>query len=118
MRATRGTALTSAVLAAMLLTGCSQVAAIAPVGGDRVSNVRYATLDVLVEQDVELLTAPDCVERDRSVSCTGAALDGSTITASSAATDEDHLEIVVGADTVFSGSISAVIDDAVDGTTP
>ncbi|NQX10591.1 hypothetical protein HQQ80_03005 [Microbacteriaceae bacterium VKM Ac-2855] len=108
----------SVVVIALMLTGCTQVAAIAPVGGDRVSNVRYATLDVLVAEGVELLAAPDCVESDRSVTCTGSTVDGTVITATSAATTEDHLEIVVGTSTLFSGSISAVIEDAVDGVVP
>lgn len=115
MRALR---LGAALAAVMSLAGCSQVAAIAPVGGDRVSNVRYAALDVLVAEGVELLTAPDCVEKDRSVSCTGSSLDGATITVTSTAADEDHLEIVVGTATLFSGSLSAVINDAVDGAQP
>ena len=48
------------VVAAAALTGCSQVAALAPVGGDHLTMVRFAAIDVLVDEGIDVLTAPVC----------------------------------------------------------
>jgi len=108
-------ALLPALLLAPLLTGCSQIAAIAPVGGARVSEVRYAALDVLVEKQVDVLTVPTCeMAEDRSVTCTGSTIDGATIDVVSSATDQTMLTVTVGGDELFSGAIQDVLDRAVE----
>ena len=61
--------------AALLLAGCSQVAALAPVGGDRVTGVRYAANDLLVSNGIDVMTAPVCVmATDKGVTCQGTTL--------------------------------------------
>lgn len=109
---TRLALLPIAVLA-VLLTGCSQIAAIAPVGGARLSEVRYATNDVLVDREVGILTAPVCTEADdHAVMCEGETIDGETITAVSPADDQASLTITIGDEQLFTGDIQTVLDDA------
>lgn len=49
--------LAAATAAGLALTGCSQVQALAPVGGDRLAEVRFGTLDILTAHEVPILTA-------------------------------------------------------------
>jgi hypothetical protein len=100
---------------ALALAGCSQVAAIAPVGGGRVADVRYAANDLLVEAGIEIRTAPVCREADHVVTCAGTTLDGAPIAVESAAGDEDAMTLTVGGDTLYSGSIQDVLDRAMLG---
>jgi hypothetical protein len=100
--------------AALLLSGCSQLAAIAPVGGNRVSDVRYAANDILVDREVDVLTAPVCeMAEDREVTCTGETFDGEPIEVLSAADDQSNLTITVGGTVLFEGAIQDVLDDAI-----
>ncbi|GAB2911088.1 hypothetical protein GCM10027047_06680 [Rhodococcus aerolatus] len=104
-----------AVLPALLLgalAGCSQVAALAPVGGDRLAEVRFATNDVLVERAVALLTAPVCTADGEAVTCTGSTVDQQPVTATSSAADPGTLVVTVGPTTVFSGSLQDVLTAA------
>lgn len=106
-------ALASAVL---VLAGCSQVAALAPVGGDRLSEVRYAANDVLLDADVALMTAPVCtMSGDVSVTCTGETVDGRAIEVSSSADDPDALSVMVGGESVYDGSLDDVLEKASSG---
>ena len=100
------------LLAGALLVGCSQVDALAPVGGDRLAEVRFATNDVLVARSVPLLTAPVCTAEGAAVTCTGTTVDQQTVTATSTAADPDTLEVTVGSTTVFSGSVQDVLTAA------
>lgn len=110
-----GTASLAAVALIASLAGCSQVAAIAPVGGARVSEVRYAALDILVAQEVDILEAPTCeMADDRAVTCTGSTLDGDAIEVSSPADDQATLTISVGGDEVFTGTIQSVLEKAME----
>ena len=102
-----------ALLAVLALAGCSQVAAIAPVGGNHLTEVRFATIDVLQQKGVSLEAVPTCTRAsDGAISCTGTTVDGSVISASSPASDPDSFTVVLGSSTVFSGSVSDVIDTA------
>jgi hypothetical protein len=101
--------------AAMGLVGCSQVAALAPVGGDRVSSVRYAVADLLVAADVEVLTAPVCSSAGADVTCKGEAADGSRIEASAPGTEQDLLKVSIGDRVLYDGSLQKVLDDALEG---
>ena len=61
MRRLRSAAVAGAfVAAALLVAGCSQVSALAPVGGDRVTEVRYAANDQLLKAGTDVMTAPVC----------------------------------------------------------
>lgn len=102
--------------ALLLLTGCSQVSALAPVGGNRVSEVRYAVNDLLVRDGTEILTAPVCEADDAgAVACTGTTVSGDGISASSSATAPDRLLVRVGERTLYDGSLDDVLDDALEG---
>jgi hypothetical protein len=104
---------TAVLLAVVALAGCSQVAAIAPVGGNHLTEVRFATIDVLQQKGIALEQVPTCTRADDgAVSCAGTAADGAVIAASSPADDPDSFTVTVGSDTVFTGSVSAVIDEA------
>jgi threonine dehydrogenase-like Zn-dependent dehydrogenase len=101
------------IAAAAVLAGCSQVAAIAPVGGDRLAEVRFAGLDVLTSEDVDVRTAPVCAQAaDLTVTCDGDTFDGQAIRVTSPGATPDDLEVVVGARTVYSGSLQAVLEKA------
>lgn len=101
------------LVTALALTGCSQVAAIAPVGGNHLTEVRFATIDVLEEKGIALGAVPTCARaEDGDVTCAGTTADGAAISAFSSASDPDSFSVTVGSETVFSGSVSAVIDRA------
>lgn len=105
--------LTLPMVAILALAGCSQVAAIAPVGGNHLTEVRFATIDVLQQKDIALEEVPTCTRAsDGAISCAGTTADGAAVTASSPADDPDSFTVTVGSDTVFTGSVSAVIDRA------
>ncbi len=101
-----------AVLAMGAVTGCSQIAAIAPVGGSHEAEVRYAAIDVLLDAGVEILAAPDCHEDDGAILCEGETMSGEPIAVESTATDPSSLTVTVGAEVVYSGSVLQVLDDA------
>ena len=97
----------------VLLAGCSQISAIAPVGGSHLAEVRYAAIDVLVDADVEILTAPVCAQAPSGeVSCQGKTTDGTKITVDSPADDKTVLTVTVGDSELYSGSIMKVLDEA------
>ena len=101
------------VVAVLALAGCSQVAAIAPVGGNHLTEVRFATIDVLQQKGVALEEVPTCTRAsDGAISCAGTTADGTAVTAVSPASAPDSFTVTVGSDTVFTGSVSAVIDAA------
>ncbi len=98
---------------ALLLAGCSQVAALAPVGGDRESGVRYAANDLLLDAGIEILTAPVCVQAaDKAVTCQGRTSDGQDIKVVSTAADQARMVLTVGSRTLYDGEIQAVLDKA------
>ena len=103
-----------AVAVPLALTGCSQIAAIAPVGGVHVSEVRYAALDILVQKEVDVLTVPVCTTVERAVTCTGSTLDGAAIEVDSPADDPTNLTVTVDGAVLYSGSIQDVLDAAVE----
>ncbi len=104
---------TAAALAAALLTGCSQVDALAPVGGDRATEIRFATIDLLLDENIDLLEVPTCTESDdKAVSCTGTTVDGDTITVESTAADQATMTIKVGDTVLYDGTIDDLIEKA------
>lgn len=107
-----------ALLAAALgvVAGCSQVDALAPVGGNRLTEVRFAVGDVLVQHEVQILRAPVCAMTGRDVNCEGTTLDGAAIIAKSSAADEKSLIVMIGDELLFSGTIQEVLDSAARST--
>ncbi len=113
MNLRRAVSVAGVALAGLLLAGCSQVAAIAPVGGSHLAEVRYAAIDVLVDAEVEILTAPVCAQAPSGeVSCQGETTDGTDIRVVSPADDQTVLTVTVGEDERYSGSITEVLDEA------
>lgn len=100
--------------AALALAGCSQVAAIAPVGGGRESEVRYAAIDVLMDEGVDILTAPVCTPADaeRVIRCMGETFDGEAIDVHSPGDAPDTFTLTVGARTLYSGATRDVLEAA------
>lgn len=116
----RASAVAGLVAAAALLgvglAGCSQVEAVAPVGGGHEAEVRYAGIDVLLDAGVEVLVAPVCEANDGAVNCTGESVDGEAITFTSSKADATSVQVTVGETQLYSGSIMDVLDDAARAT--
>ncbi|MFT4210632.1 MAG: hypothetical protein QM626_02065 [Microbacterium sp.] len=110
-----------AVALPLLLAGCSQVAALAPVGGDAEAAARIATIDVLLAQGVELGEAPQCASTDETIRCTGTTADGEQIEAQATTAADSPLEVSIAGTTVFTGTVADVIGEAsrpTPGSTP
>jgi hypothetical protein len=102
------------VLAGLGLSGCSQTAALAPVGGNDVTEVRFATIDLLLANDVDVLDAPVCAAGAGSaIGCHGTTVEGDEITASATSAANTTLTVMVGSRTIYSGSLLAALDTAV-----
>jgi hypothetical protein len=111
----RGSAsLLTAALAVAGLCGCAQIEALAPVGGDRATEIRFATIDVLLDADVHLLEAPTCIEAgDKAVHCTGTTVGDDEVSAVSTADDPAALIVTVGDEVLYRGTIDDVISKAI-----
>jgi len=110
----------AAALAALVLglTGCaSQLSGLAPVGGDTVTGVTTAAIDVLLDKGVDVLRAPICTEVDAGYTCAGTTLDGKAITVTASNDDDPTIVIVVGGGTpLFTGTMQSVLDAAAQAT--
>ena len=109
--------ITASVLAAsmMAVAGCSQVEALAPVGGNHMTEIRYAAIDILLAKNIDVLVAPVCEQSGEAVSCTGETADGEVITVTSPADATDTVTGTVGSDTIYDGKYWDILDDAVRG---
>lgn len=107
-----------AAVPALLATGCaSQVAALAPVGGDGLASLRTAATDVLLAQGRDILQAPVCTRAAAGYTCAGALADGAAIGVTSPI-DLSVMTITVGEQQVFSGSVADVLQAAAEGRSP
>ena len=97
------------VAATLALAGCSQIAALAPVGGDDVAMVRFATIDVLVAEGVEILDAPTCELEGSAITCSGTIVGGDTISTVSSSADDATIVITVGSQTLYDGSLTDLL---------
>jgi hypothetical protein len=115
-----GTAGAAAVIVTMLLalSGCaSQIGGLAPVGGDALTGVRIAAVDVLLENKLGILEAPVCTQVAKSVSCVGSLTDGSVVTVEAdVSTTPDTMVVTVGGTTIYDGDVQAVLDKAAQAT--
>lgn len=101
------------LVAAVLLTaGCSQAAALAPVGGNRLTEVRFAGNDVLVSHEVAVLVAPVCTQTPADVSCRGSTVDGAVVLVRSTSDAPDKVTVSVAGEVLYSGAIQDVLDAA------
>jgi hypothetical protein len=107
---------TLGVASVLLLAACSQAAALAPVGGNHFSEVRFAAIDVLTAKDVKVLTAPVCVARSAgAITCSGTTTDDHAIRVISTAADPSSMTVTVAGATIYSGSVQKALDTAVRG---
>jgi hypothetical protein len=97
------------LLLPLALAGCSQVAALAPVGGDDVAMVRFAAIDVLVAQGVPILAAPVCTLAATAITCTGTTTEGEQISVDSGSADDASILVKVGDRTLYSGSLDELL---------
>ncbi len=103
----------SALVAVGLLTaGCSQTAALAPVGGNHLTVVRFAAIDVLTDRTVAVMVAPVCTDVGDDVTCEGSTTDGTAIRVRSTAADRTAMTVIVGSDVLYEGPIQDVLDAA------
>ena len=94
------------------LGACSQINALAPVSGGPITSVRIAVYDVLVEQNVPILVAPQCTPATSGFTCTGKTPDGQEILATGGPTAPYPITITVGGTTIFQGNAQDVLDKA------
>jgi hypothetical protein len=108
-----------AVAALLLaLTGCaSQISGLAPVGGDDITGVRIAAIDVLLQNGVAIKSAPICREVDKGYACTGTTVDGKAIevTADDDA-DDPAMVVTVDGKVIYRGSMMSKLDEAAQAT--
>ena len=102
----------------LLMTGCgSQIAALAPVGGDGLASLRSAATDVLLAQQRDILQAPVCTRATQGYTCAGTLADGSSVGVTSP-TDLSVMTITIADREVFSGSVADVLQAAAEGRSP
>ena len=110
----------AAVISTMLLalTGCaSQIGGLAPVGGDALTGVRIAAVDVLLENKLGILEAPVCTQVAKAVSCVGSLTDGSVVTVEAdVSTTPNTMTVTVGGTMIYDGEVQAVLDKAAQAT--
>ena len=97
----------------LLLSGCSQIASLTPVGGSAVTSVRNATYDVLIDQQVSILVAPVCVEGDSGFTCTGSTMDDREIVTKADLTSPYEMTISIDGEVIFTGTATDVLEAAV-----
>lgn len=117
MAGVRGLVRACAVAAGVaLLAGCgSQVAALGPVGGDDITAVRNAAIDVVTGRGLLVKDTPRCSQVAGRFSCVGATTDGSAIVVD-APVDASTVTVTVGGRVVYTGSVQAVLDAAAQGS--
>ncbi|KQU57241.1 hypothetical protein ASG84_16710 [Rhodococcus sp. Leaf278] len=96
--------------AVVACAGCSQTAALAPVGGAELGNLRYAVNDVLFEKGIDILVAPVCSGTGADIECAGETTDNEAISGSATSDDASTVEIKVGTEVLYSGSVQDVLD--------
>ncbi len=100
-------------IVAVTLASCSQIDALAPVGGAAITTVRNATYDVLIEEGIEILVAPQCSAISAGFTCEGTTIDGIPIIAEAGPDAPYELTILVGEEVIFEGNASDVLQAAV-----
>lgn len=105
--------LLAAAAGGLLLSACSQIDSLTPVGGAAVTSVRNATNDVLVDQQVSILVAPVCTEVDAGFTCTGSTMDGREILTKAGGTSPYELTISIDGEVIYTGTAKEVLEAAV-----
>jgi len=98
---------------AAMLAGCgSQIDGLAPVGGDDVTGLRNAAIDVLLERRLTVRDAPVCTDTGDGFTCVGSLTDGSAIVVVSPDPDATTMTVSVGGTAIYEGSVQEVLDRA------
>ena len=98
---------------AAMLTACgSQIDGLAPVGGDDVTGLRNAAIDVLLERRLTVRDAPVCTDTGDGFTCVGSLTDGSAIVVVSPDPDATTMTVSVGGTPIYEGSVQEVLDRA------
>ena len=85
----------------------------APAGQRRaLATVEIAVDDVLVDQDVNVLTSPVCSEADGEFTCAGTTLDNKPITVTVPDDQTQVMTIKIDGTQIFSGPVQEVIEKA------
>jgi hypothetical protein len=96
----------------MSLTACaSQIAGLAPVGGDTAFMIRTAAIDVLLAHKLTIRDAPACTDIGDGYSCVGSLTDGATIVVTAPGSEPVTMTVHVGDLVLYDGSIQQVLDD-------
>lgn len=66
-------------VAALALTGCSQIATLQPVAGDSTSTVRTLTIDTVLQSGAQFKTVPVCTSEGEEITCQGLTTDGQAV---------------------------------------
>lgn len=126
-------AVAAAAIAAVALTGCSQVAQLKPVAGDALSTLRSVTIDTVQASGASFKTAPVCTVDGENLSCQGLTTDGQAVTSAGQqltkaeipsdlqdqvpgwATDTDSFvvaEVKLGSNVLYNGVALEALDEA------
>ncbi len=104
-------------VAAAATGGCSsQIAGLAPVGGDDLATARIATIDAVLAQKLTIRDAPVCTDAGDFISCVGTLTDGAVIQATTQGPDGSDLSVVVNGTVIYDGPIQRIIDEAAQDT--
>ncbi len=122
----------AASVAAVAVTGCSQVAQLRPVAGDALISLRTVTIDTVLESGADFKTAPVCTADGEDLSCEGLTTDGTAVLSKgqkqattdipsefanqipgwATATDTFVVaEVTVGSDVIYKGLAIEVLDE-------
>lgn len=97
---------------ALLVAGCSQAQALAPVGGNGLAEVRFAAIDVLLAAGEDIAVAPVCTAEPAAITCTGRAGGGEAIAVSSPGSAAQTMTVDVGDRRLYDGPVADVLDAA------
>lgn len=103
----------AATLGGLLITACSQVSSLTPVGGAALTSVRNATYDVLIDQQIAILAAPQCESTESGFTCTGSTIEEEDIVAEAGPEAPYELTISIGGRVIFEGTAQEVLEAAV-----
>ncbi len=95
------------------LAGCSQVQGLATQGNINVVYLESASTDVLLSQNIPLMSKPICtVDSATNYQCTGTTLTGEPVAVHVPGTNDDPImTITVNGKQVFAGSVIEVINE-------
>jgi hypothetical protein len=104
----------AAAAGVLALSGCaSQLAGLAPVGGDAMTAVRFAAIDVLLDQHYGILEAPVCTQVKQTVTCLGSLTDGQRVVVGADLSTKPHrMTVKVGDRVIYEGDSQSVLDRA------